>query len=132
MTERCQSSDCQSGNCPGCRNSSLFCEDPRCYPNCQGCDTKLPGQSNWWLVVIILVLLGLFLILALAVGFGWFRDRKKAAEPKQLTINKHMHTVVPPSIVVQSPAPTVNVQTSSPTGETTKSTTAMFSTDTRV
>ena len=109
MTDRCQSSDCPGGNCPGCRNSILYCQDPRCYPDCPGCDTKPEGQSNWWLTAIVLVLLGVLLVLGLVVGFGWFRDRKKAAEPKQLTLNKHIHTVTPPSIVVSSPAPVVNV-----------------------
>lgn len=107
MTERCQSSSCAGGNCPGCLNGAVFCEDPRCYPDCQGCDTKPPGQNNGWLVSIILIGLGLLLVLALVVGFGWFNDRKKAAEPKQLTVNKHIHTVTPPSIVVNSPTPQI-------------------------
>ena len=95
----------QNPNGPGCRNGQLYCNDPRCYPNCTNCNTSSGGNSNWVLVTVILILLGILLILAFVIGFGWYKDRKKAGEPKNITVNRHVHTNVPPPIVVQSPAP---------------------------
>lgn len=109
MSNRCSTSTCLNGNCPGCKNGVLFCEDPRCFPNCQDCNTNTASNSNWILITVILILLGILLLLAVVVGFGWFTDRKKAMEPKELTVNKHIHTVTPPPIIVSSPTPVVNV-----------------------
>ena len=112
MSNPCAALSCLNGNCPGCKNGTLYCEDPRCYPNCSGCNTKPPSSSNWILITLILILLGILLILALVVGFGWFQDRKKASEPKKVTVNKHIHTMVPPPISVSSPAPVININSS--------------------
>lgn len=84
---------CPGGNCPGCRNGLPYCQDPRCYPNCQGCNTSTPSNSNWILVTVILVLLGIMLILAFFIGYDWYTSKKKANEPKTVNINKHFHTI---------------------------------------
>ena len=70
MSARCLSDSCTNGNCLGCRNGSLYCNDPRCYPDCPGCEGKtnlecLGGRNGWdWtLIVIVGVLVLLVLIL---------------------------------------------------------------------
>ena len=102
MSNPCSASTCLNGNCPGCRQNNLYCEDPRCYPDCAGCTTSEESNSNnWILVTIILVLLGVLLVMGFIVGYSWYKDRQKANEPKSITVNKHTHTVVP------TPAPTI-------------------------
>ena len=92
MSSRCVSSPtCPNGNCVGCRNGSLFCNDPRCYPDCPDCNIKV-GNSNWVLNMIILILLGVLLIVSFIVIYDWYKSRNKAAEPKNITINRHIHT----------------------------------------
>lgn len=108
MSNRCSDPSCLNGNCAGCSNGNLFCDDPRCFPNCPDCTSDVSTTSNnWIIIVIILVLLGILLILSFIIGFDWFKSRKKAAEPKELTVNRHHHSVVPPQIVVNSPQPTI-------------------------
>lgn len=108
MSNPCIASTCLNGNCPGCKGSQPFCNDPRCFPNCPGCTTSEPNNSNWILVTIILVLMGFLLVLGFIIGYSWYNDRKKASEPKSLTVNKHVHTVNPVVPVATSPSITVS------------------------
>jgi hypothetical protein len=112
-TNPCDPSVCPGGNCIGCSNGQLNCNDPRCYPNCKNCNTKT-SSSNWIIVTIILVLLGVLLVMAFIVGFDLYKKGKKAAEPKKITVNKHIHTVKQAPIVVSSPPPIVISQRSDP------------------
>jgi hypothetical protein len=116
MSNPCTAANCVGGNCPGCRNFVQDCSDPRCFPNCPGCVGPVSTNSNWVLVTIILVLLAILLVLFVIIAYSWYKDRQRAAEPKRVTVNKHMHTVVPASIVVTSPAP-IPVVTSTPVVE---------------
>lgn len=113
MSNRCaDTSTCPDGNCEGCKNGEIFPDDPRCYPDCP--DAKVTTSSgNWIIITIILILLGALLVMAFIVGFDWFNKSKKAAEPKNVTVNKHIHNIKQPSIVV-SPAPAPIVTTVTP------------------
>lgn len=113
MSNRCaDTSNCPDGNCEGCKNGEIFPDDPRCYPDCP--DAKVTTSSgNWIIITIILILLGALLVMAFIVGFDWFNKSKKAAEPKNVTVNKHIHNIKQPSIVV-SPAPAPMVTTVTP------------------
>ena len=90
---------CPNGNCVGCRNGQLYCNDPRCYPNCKNCDTTT-SSGNWIIVLIILILLGVLLVMSFVIGYDWYNKTKKADEPKNLTVNKHVHNIQQPSIIV--------------------------------
>ena len=116
MSNPCAASTCLNGNCSGCKNGVLYCEDPRCYPNCSNCNTPVPSNSNWMLVMIILILLGILLIMSFVIGYDLYWSKKKASEPKNLTVNKHVHSINPTPIVVSSPmvAPPVTSVVSSP------------------
>ena len=98
------STNCINGNCPGCRNGTSYCNDPRCYPNCVNCTTSVPNNNNWIIITIILVLLGVLLVLGFIIGYDWFFARKKASEPKNITINK----VIPPSSIAPPSIPYVS------------------------
>jgi hypothetical protein len=113
-TNHCDPTNCPGGNCIGCLNGQLNCIDPRCYPNCTNCNTKT-SSSNWIIITIILILLGVLLIMAFVIGYDWYKKSKKAAEPKNITVNKHIHTVKQPSIVLNSPPPIVISQRAEPT-----------------
>ena len=107
MSNPCLASTCLNGNCAGCRSGTIWCDDPRCFPNCANCPNT-SSNNNSWLITIILVLLGVLLVIGFIIGYSWYKDRKKASEPKRVTVNKHNHTIVPAPIVVTSvasPAP---------------------------
>ena len=94
--------DCPGGNCPpGCINGQVNCFDPRCYPNCKNCNNKT-SSSNWIIITIILVLLGVLLVMSFVVGFDLYKKTIKAAEPKNIIVNKHIHSVKQP-ILISSP-----------------------------
>jgi hypothetical protein len=97
---------CPNGNCIGCQNGQLYCGDPRCNPSCNGCNTQTKNAS-WIIITIILVLLGILLILAFIVGYDWYKKSQLASEPKNITVNKHVHNIKQPSIVVSQPAPQI-------------------------
>jgi len=103
MSNPCTASTCLNGNCLGCKNGVQNCFDSRCYPNCPNCNTSTTSNTNWIIITIILVLSGVLLIMAFIIGYDWFIKDGKAKEPKNLTINKHIHNIRPASIV--SPPP---------------------------
>lgn len=111
MSNPCLATTCLNGNCVGCRSGAVWCDDPRCFPNCPNCPNT-SSNNNSWLVTIILVLLGVLLVIAFIIGYSWYRDRQKASEPKRVTVNKHNHTIVPAPIVVTSVASAPPVVTS--------------------
>ena len=61
----CQISSCTDGNCPGCRNGQLFCDDVLCHPNCAGCPKQPHRDSSsiWLLIFIIIVIFIIILII---------------------------------------------------------------------
>lgn len=94
MSSRCVSDSCINGNCEGCKDSNLFCNDPRCYPNCPDCPQKNNSNSNDWVIaLIILILAGVLLIFAIITGFDYWNKTQMAAEPKNVTVNT---TTIPP------------------------------------
>lgn len=98
---------CPDGNCLGCRNGSQYCNDPRCYPNCPDCPSENRSESDWVIVLIILILAGVLLIVAIIYGFDYWNKIKKASEPKKITVNKNVSQVVStPPIITVPPVPT--------------------------
>lgn len=49
---------CPGGNCIGCKNSEIWCQDPRCAPNCpsQGCSIKNSHDQNVNIVITIILI----------------------------------------------------------------------------
>lgn len=84
----CSTITCPNGNCIGCRGGNLWCQDPRCAPNCPGCQSN---NSTWSVIVIIFVII-IGLILIGAVIWIYWRSRRPAkltpiypTSPAQLT-----------------------------------------------
>ena len=58
----CSQPTCPGGNCPGCRNSQLWCQDSRCAPYCRECEMT---PNHDMAVNIILAVLALCLLLGI-------------------------------------------------------------------
>lgn len=102
MSSRCSSENCENGNCEGCKDGELFCNDPRCYPDCPDCDTQVKTRSGDWIIaLIILILVGVLLVFFIILGFDYWNKRKSAAKPKNISFTK----------TVRAPTQTVGVST---------------------
>jgi len=88
MSAYCSSPSCLNGNCPGCKNGSKFCNDPRCYPDCPDCSGEtelecLGGRTGWdWTIIIIIGILVL-LVLILFVSMG-SQSKNTPQQPAQM------------------------------------------------
>lgn len=72
MSARCQNSTCEEGNCVGCREGLLWCEDPRCHPNCINCEApRSTGMFGGFLAVIVAVA-----VVAAMVLIWWHYESK--------------------------------------------------------
>ena len=79
------------------------CSGSNCPSNCNGGGGGNKNSSNWIIIVIILVLLGVLLVMAFIVAFDLYKKTQKANEPKNITVNKHIHSIKSPAIVVSAP-----------------------------
>ena len=61
---------CPNGNCEGCLNGEVWCQDPLCDPYCQNCqiDKEHDAISFWILAIIFFALLVLLFIYYLFFG----------------------------------------------------------------
>lgn len=75
----CNLKTCKDGNCEGCKNHQKWCDDPRCFPQCRGCELTDHHETNANIIVwaIIVVLLFIFLILFIGHGPRMVEARKK-------------------------------------------------------
>ena len=58
----CTGPFCPNGNCSGCKDDKLWCDDPRCYPNCRECIPP-EDQDLWGWFVVVLIILALVLLI---------------------------------------------------------------------
>jgi hypothetical protein len=71
VENHCQDSvTCPGGNCEGCSNGEIWCQDPRCAPHCKEC--KAPENHdeavNYTIFLIIVLLLVLLFIIWYTYG----------------------------------------------------------------
>ncbi len=85
VIDHCQNTDCQDGNCPGCKNGNLWCDDPRCHPNCEDC----PLNDNTFVtfLIVIFVIFGL-LLLGFIIYAIWKGNRPDEINP-HYTLESH-------------------------------------------
>jgi len=111
----CSGPSCPNGNCIGCRNGNLWCQDPRCAPNCPGCQSNVNTWSN--IVIIFVIIIGLILI-GLVIWLYWRSNRPakltsiyptSTATPMQSTLPNQ-----PYSSIIGNPPVIGNVKVSTP------------------
>jgi uncharacterized protein (DUF983 family) len=58
----CEEVTCVDGNCEGCKNGLVFCKDPRCSPNCRGCEMieHHDFALNFTLIIIMALIAVIF------------------------------------------------------------------------
>lgn len=63
---------CPGGNCVGCLNGQIWCQDPRCAPFCPGSVCKYPHDhdfnANMMMTVIIISLVAILFIVWFIYG----------------------------------------------------------------
>lgn len=82
----CTSDTCNNGNCQGCRNGELWCDDPRCSPYCQSCE--MPDDFDYLVNVLFIVIIVGLVILILCVLFMYgprFRNTPPVTSPQPVT-----------------------------------------------
>ena len=56
MSTHCSNSlACSNGNCIGCRDGKLWCQDPRCSPYCSECGIPPDHDFNANMIMIIIL-----------------------------------------------------------------------------
>lgn len=56
MSTHCSNSvTCPNGNCVGCRDRQIWCQDPRCAPFCAQCAIPSDHDFNANMVIIIIL-----------------------------------------------------------------------------
>jgi len=70
MVSHCEGSMCPAGNCVGCKDSKVWCDDPRCTPYCAECNP--PEDIKRWVIALLclVVLAGLMMILLTIIIHG--------------------------------------------------------------
>ena len=58
---------CSNGNCVGCRNGQIWCQDPRCAPYCSGC--AIPNDHDFNLNMVVIIILFCLLAILFIVWF---------------------------------------------------------------
>lgn len=108
MASRCLSSICVGGNCQGCRNGSVWCDDPRCYPNCPGCTDNSNNNSTNdkkdWIIALIIGILSL-VVLILLVIIWWKAESQPGNQIITRTIH-HREPVIKSTLMSRPPAAT--------------------------
>jgi hypothetical protein len=75
---RCSAANCLNGNCQGCRNGTIYCNDPRCYPNCPECASVssikcASRRDNWeWGIIVAIISLAFVAILLLFISYYYY------------------------------------------------------------
>lgn len=73
MTDRCSDPVlCPNGNCPGCKNGQLWCQDPQCSPYCPSTTCIMTSShdfnANMMILIIIVCLIVIFFIIWFSYG----------------------------------------------------------------
>ena len=87
------SMSCPNGDCIGCRNGQVWCQDPRCAPYCPDCGIPSDFDSivNMTIVIILFCLLAILFIVWFVYGPQLFEthsdhERANVLVPQSTTI----------------------------------------------
>jgi hypothetical protein len=71
MVAYCQNPNfCPEGNCEGCKNGQIWCQDPRCAPYCSDCQVPIQYDNFVTSVTFSIIFLILLLAFIIFVFFG--------------------------------------------------------------
>lgn len=97
MTDCANPVVCLDGNCPGCKNGSTWCQDPRCAPYCFGGGCRIDDEHDFSggsvIFIIILCLMTILFIVWMSYGplfVEYHNDHKRA----KVVAPKHSHVNV--------------------------------------
>jgi len=66
---------CLNGNCIGCKDGKVWCQDPRCEPYCPGNSCAIPNDHDFngsmVVIIIILCLITILFIVWFVYGPQW-------------------------------------------------------------
>lgn len=61
---------CEGGDCIGCRNGTIWCDDPRCNPHCTDCFADRNSNKFVTLIFIAIILCLLLILFIFIVSSG--------------------------------------------------------------
>lgn len=71
MSSYCQDPlACPGGNCVGCKNGKLWCQDTKCSGQCPGCAWSLERDRFEYVIFFLLALSILLILFILVVNYG--------------------------------------------------------------
>lgn len=74
---------CPNGNCEGCKDGVLWCQDPRCQPYCPECSIPKDHDFAVWTMFLIIVLILIALIAIMLFAYGpkiFYHSKQKEIE----------------------------------------------------
>lgn len=60
---------CPGGNCVGCNNGQVWCDDPRCHPYCPGTECFMHREHD---PIANIVMVVIFICLVTILAILWF------------------------------------------------------------
>jgi len=61
---------CPDGNCIGCKNGQVWCQDPRCDPQCTDCVFDREADNFGYLTFFIIITVFALIIVTIVVTMG--------------------------------------------------------------
>lgn len=70
QVDPCTELTCLDGNCAGCKDGQLWCDDPRCEPFCRACEPPENYNSVINVMMLTFIVIVLLLIFVLMYMYG--------------------------------------------------------------
>lgn len=105
VLDHCQLASCEGGNCPGCKDGNLFCDDPRCHPNCEDCP---PPSDLTFANVLIVILIIIAIIAVIIIIYVFWRGNRPVKVSPYYSLRPQIQqysTVYPEPRVISQPNP---------------------------
>lgn len=66
----CSGQTCRDGNCEGCKDGKLCCDDPRCSPYCRECELPKHHETGGLYLTVSIGIILAIIIAILLIGYG--------------------------------------------------------------
>jgi hypothetical protein len=74
MNSHCVKPSCKDGNCVGCKNGEVWCNDPRCHPYCRECHLTQNSDTVGYFFLLIFVI-GIIMIIILIAAYKYYQNQ---------------------------------------------------------